>query len=204
LFLAQIQLPTQLTWGEYPHGIVGGYRQDGGMTWTAPEVTRRAEFVPAGEREMLDTMLGYQRDTLVMKCAGLDAAALRTRSVPPSTLSLLGLIRHSALCERWWFRIQIGGADLPWLYVSDDNQDGEFDDVDDADPAVDFATYAEEVEACDAELAKHDLDDVFIAKARAGKELTVRWAYLHMIDEYARHIGHADLLRQSIDGATGY
>jgi len=173
------------------------------MTWTAPEIDRRAEISPTGEREMLDTMLGYQRDTLLMKCAGLDATGLRTRGAPPSTLSLLGLVRHSALCERWWFRIQLDGQDLPWLYVTEDNMDGEFDDVDIADAEADFAAYAAEVVAADGVLAAHDLDDTFYSKQR-DKALSVRWVYLHMIEEYARHNGHADLLRERIDGRTSY
>lgn len=173
------------------------------MAWTAPEVTRRDDVGPTTEREYLDNLLGYERETLLMKCAGLDAAGLRARSVAPSTLSLLGLIRHSALCERWWFRQQLNGEDLPWLYITDDNQDGEFDDVDTADAEADFATYAEEVAAADAILARHDLDDTFYSEQRKT-DLSVRWVYLHMIDEYARHCGHADLLRQAVDGATGY
>jgi uncharacterized damage-inducible protein DinB len=173
------------------------------MTWTAPEIDRRHEPTVADERAMLEGWLDYHRDTLLFKCQGLSAEQLKRRSVEPSSLSLLGLVRHMADVERGWFRRRVGGeADLPRLYYDDANPDGEFDDVDAADPEADFATFRAEVASACAAAAGHTLDETFVHE-RTGNEISVRWVYLHMIEEYARHNGHADLLRERIDGVTG-
>jgi hypothetical protein len=168
--------------------------------WIAPAVDRRPEPLSGGERESLEGWLDYHRDTLLTKCAGLTAEQLRTRSVPPSTLSLLGLVRHMTEVEQSWFRVRMTGAELPPLYYSDDNPDGDFDDVDSADPEVDLATFLAEVERCREAVAGLDLDETFQARIH---RLDLRWIFLHMIEEYARHNGHADLLRERIDGVTG-
>jgi uncharacterized damage-inducible protein DinB len=161
----------------------------------------RPKVPPSGdERILLDAWLEWHRATLLMKCAGLTDAQLRERSVPPSPLSLLGLVRHMAEVERGWFRRGVGREKVDDLYCPDDNPEGDFADVDTADVAADFATYHAEVakgrEAC----AAADLDETF---GGDGKRFSVRWAYLHMIEEYARHNGHADFLRERIDGSTG-
>jgi hypothetical protein len=157
----------------------------------------------ADERTMLVTWLDYHRATLEMKCDGLDADALRRRSVPPSTLSLLGLIRHMAEVERNWFRRCLAGEDAAPLYYSDTNEDGDFDDVDTAEVGNAYATWRAECEhARTLADAVPSLDNVGAAK-RHGKTVSLRWIYVHMIEEYARHNGHADLLRQCIDGAVG-
>jgi hypothetical protein len=172
------------------------------MTWTVPAVTRRPEPSTGDERTLLEAHLGYQRETLMTKCAGLDAAALRSRSVPPSSMSLLGIVRHLAAVERWWFRMSVAGEQLDHLFVDDDSPDGDFDAVDTADAEADFATYAAEIDLVDATVARLSLDDTFGNDQLQG-ERTLRWVYLHMIREYARHNGHADLLRERIDGTTG-
>jgi hypothetical protein len=169
--------------------------------WTAPPVDRRPEPEILDERAGLEAWLDYHRDTLLMKCAGLTPDQLGERAVPPSTLSLLGLVRHLAEVERSWFRRRLAGEDIAYLYVSDDNEDGDFDDVDTADPAADFATYAAEVEQARAVAAGRPLDQTF--SRRGGDRRDLRWVYLHMIEEYARHNGHADLLRERIDGVIG-
>jgi hypothetical protein len=173
------------------------------MTWTAPEIERRDEPTVAGERAMLEGWLDHHRDTLLMKCQGLTADQLKRRSVEPSSLSLLGLVRHMADVERSWFRRRVGGAaDLPRLYYDEGNPDGDFDDVAAADAEADFATFRAEVELADEVAAGHPLDETF-RHDRTGTEISVRWVYLHMIEEYARHNGHADLIRERIDGMTG-
>jgi hypothetical protein len=173
------------------------------MTWTAPEIERRDEPTVAGEQAMLEGWLDYHRDTLLLKCQGLSADQLKRRSVEPSSLSLLGLVRHMTDVERSWFRRRIGGAlDLPGIYYDGANPDGEFDLVDTADPEADFATFHAEVELARAAAAGHPLDETFHHE-RTGVEICVRWVYLHMIEEYARHNGHADLIRERIDGMTG-
>lgn len=172
------------------------------MTWTAPEIERRDEPFVADERTMLEGWLDYHRDTLLHKCQGLTAEQLKLRSVEPSSLSLLGLVRHMADVERAWFRRRAGGqADLPSLYSTDDHPDGDFDDVDTADAEADFATFRQEVELAKAAAADKSLDETFISPR--GHEISVRWVYVHMIEEYARHNGHADLIRERIDGTTG-
>lgn len=157
----------------------------------------------AGEREMLEGWLEYHRETLEMKCAGLDDEQLRQLSAPPSEISLLGLVRHMTEVERSWFRKILAGEDVTYLY-SDEDKDGDFH-VSEQD------TYAEAYAAWQAEIARarelaasHGLDDVAAAQhPRTGESFNLRWIMTHMIEEYARHNGHADLVRERIDGATG-
>jgi Protein of unknown function (DUF664) len=167
--------------------------------------TQRAEpALDAGERDMLNGWLDYHRATLIGKCRGLTDDQLRERSVPPSALSLLGLVRHMAENERAWFRIRLAGEDLPWVFCAEDNPDGDFDNVDTADVAGDFAVFERECQAARrAAAAVPDLDVLSQKAGRAGEHFSARWIITHMIEEYARHNGHADLLRERIDGATG-
>ncbi|TJZ44094.1 DinB family protein [Streptomyces piniterrae] len=172
------------------------------MTWTAPQIARRELPVAAGEREMLQGWLDWHRETLLAKCAGLTAEQLLEASAPPSTLTLLGLVRHIALVERSWFRERFAGETLEDLYDLERNIDADFDDAEAAGAPDDFATFRSEVEAADAAAKGRGLDETFHHE-RSGKTLNLRWIYVHMIEEYARHNGHADLLRERIDGATG-
>ncbi len=150
------------------------------------------------ERTTLDGWLEFHRRTLLWKCEGLTDDQLRLRAVPPSELSLIGLVRHMAEVERGWFGDRFG-LDTSELYCTDDDPDGDFD-VDDADVATDLATYRREIEGIRAAAGAFDLDQ---AESPRGTRYTLRWIYTHMIEEYARHNGHADLLREVIDGATG-
>jgi hypothetical protein len=176
--------------------------QDVSVTsWIAPAAQRVSEPTTGDERTMLEGWLDLHRQTLLVKCAGLTAEQLKLPSVEPSTLTLLGLLRHMSEVERSWFRIRAAGADLPELYCSDTNKDGDFDDVAEADAAADHATFLTEIEAARAAMVGVPLDHEF-ATARRPR-ISVRWVYLHMIEEYARHNGHADLLRERIDGVTG-
>ena len=158
-----------------------------------------------GERETLRGYLDFHRATLARKCLGLSEEQLRLRSTPPSTLSLLGLVRHMSDVERSWFRRRIAGEAIDPLYWSDASPDGDFHDLDPAGAEADFATYAAEVEAARAVLETRDYDDTFVSRHSDGSEETIdiRTLVLHMIEEYARHNGHADLLREAIDGTTG-
>jgi len=151
---------------------------------------------------MLDAYLDYHRATLLNKCAGLGPKHLRARSAPPSKLTLLGLVRHMAEVERSWFRRRVGGERIPFLYCTEDNWNADFDEVDKGDAEADFAAYSAEVERARAVVAERSLDDTFFHSHRDAT-LNVRWVYVHMIEEYARHNGHADLLRERIDGVTG-
>jgi len=172
------------------------------MTWTAPQIERRSEPFVADERAMLQGWLDLHRDTLLFKCAGLTAEQLKQASADPSKLTLLGLVRHMAEVERAWFRQRVAGERIEGIFSSPDNFDGDFDDVADADAESDFATYRAEVAACDAAVAGRSMDETFV-HPRTRREMSIRWVYVHMIEEYARHNGHADLIRERIDGVTG-
>jgi Protein of unknown function (DUF664) len=172
------------------------------MTWTAPDVDRAEPSEAAAERTALQGWLDYHRATLRWKCAGLTGDQLVVRPVASSTLSLLGLVRHMAEVERAWFRRRLGGqGDLGLLYCSDDFPDGDFDLADPAGAEADFAAFTAECAAADEAASGRSLDDTFLS--RQGATLDLRWIYLHMIEEYARHNGHADLIRELIDGVTG-
>jgi Protein of unknown function (DUF664) len=160
----------------------------------------------SGERDMLNGWLEHHRAILLWKCDGLTDEQLRRRSVPPSSMSLLGLIRHMTDVERGWFRAVFLGEDAPDLYETPDDPDGAFNDVDEADTAAAFSAFEAECEASrQAAAAAADLD--VLSKYRleqTGEQFSLRWILTHMIEEYARHNGHADLLRETVDGTTGY
>lgn len=164
-----------------------------------------------GERAAVEAWLEFHRTTLLRKCEGLTAEQLGRRSVPPSALSLRGLVRHMAEVEQGWFRRVLAGQPIELLYCSDDDPDGDFDGVgrDPDEPdlgtavAREFAVLAEQVAAARALTAEHDSLDDLGAGERHGERVSLRWILLHMVEEYARHNGHADLLRERIDGTTG-
>jgi uncharacterized damage-inducible protein DinB len=118
-------------------------------------------------------------------------------------LSLLGLVRHMVEVERNWFRRAFEGEEAPPLYYSDADPDGDFDRVDDADPDEAFAAWRAECEHARALASGAASLDQVGKRKRGGEDVSLRWILVHMIEEYARHNGHADLLRQRIDGATG-
>jgi Protein of unknown function (DUF664) len=168
--------------------------------------TERSEpALTAGERDMLTGWLDYHRATLVWKCEGLTDEQLRERSVPPSGLCLIGLVRHLTECERGWFRNVLLGAGLPYLYSTEESLDADFDDVDSADAASVLAAFEQECDAARQAVGSVPDLDALSKKPddRTGGQFSLRWILTHMIEEYARHNGHADLLRQRIDGATG-
>jgi len=154
----------------------------------------------ADERATLDGWLDYHRKTLRWKCDGLSDEQLKSRAIPPSNLSLIGLVRHMAEVERSWFANHFG-LDTTWIYCTMENLDGDFDNVDDADVAADLAVFDREVSLYREKSREFDLNS--IASRRNGRQVSLRWIYTHMIEEYARHNGHADLLREVIDGSTG-
>ncbi|MEV4746142.1 DinB family protein [Streptosporangium amethystogenes subsp. fukuiense] len=153
------------------------------------------------ERAMLNNFLDWHRETLAVKCAGLSHEQLRERSAPPSPLSLLGLVRHMAHVERVWFRHVLNDEDVPLLYKTDD-PDADLNDVDTASAEEAFATWRAEIEHARKLSAEVSLDAIGKRK-RHGEDCSHRWILVHMIEEYARHNGHADLLRERIDGVTG-
>jgi hypothetical protein len=170
-------------------------------TWIAPEAHRASEPMTGDERAMLEGWLDWHRQTLLGKAAGLTAEQLKLAAVEPSNLTLLGLIRHMTEVERSWFRTRAAGQDVGDVYCTPDNIDGDFDDVADADAEANRAAFLAEIELARQAVAALPLDHEFSTPRTAA--ISLRWAYLHMIEEYARHNGHADLLRERIDGATG-
>jgi uncharacterized damage-inducible protein DinB len=171
--------------------------------WTARQVQRTEPGLILGERPALEAWLDFHRDTLLHKCAGLTAGQLKERAVPPSRLSLLGLVRHMTEVERWWFRMHAAGTDMPFPY--DPDQTGQdFEALDDADAAANIEAFKQEIGHARAAVAGKQLDDVVPSHGdHPERTRDIRWIYLHMIEEYARHNGHADLIRERIDGVTG-
>ena len=149
---------------------------------------------------MLEAYLDWQRATLLNICAGLTAEQLAERALPPSNLSLLGLLRHLAKVERVWFRERLCGEQLAPMYDAALGKDADFDDLDpaDANDAIDRLTA--ECDHSRTAAAAHAFDDTF---QNHGEDMSLRMLFVHMIGEYARHNGHADLLRERIDGVTG-
>ncbi|MEU2586899.1 DinB family protein [Streptomyces avermitilis] len=167
--------------------------------------TQRTEpATDADERSMLEGWLDYHRRTLETKCEGLDDAQLRTASVPPSELSLLGLVRHMADVERGWFRKVLANDDPGPIYYSDEDRDGEFHLTEADTWAEAYGTWQAEIEIARHNAARFGLDDVCEGTSKfTDRPINLRWIYTHMIEEYARHNGHADLIRERVDGVTG-
>ena len=156
----------------------------------------------ADEREMLRAHLDFHRATLAWKCDGLGDADLRRPSMPPSTLTLLGLVRHMAEVERNWFRRVINGEDVPHVWSDVSDFQAAYDPTG-CTRAVAFAAWETEVEhSRRIERAAESLD-VTTHFARWGEDVSLRMVMLHMIHEYARHNGHADLIREGVDGTVG-
>ncbi|WP_066899338.1 DinB family protein [Mycolicibacterium houstonense] len=156
----------------------------------------------AGERTTLEGWLEFYRATLAQKCEGLDDERLRSAPVPPSELTLLGLVQHAAEVERNWFRRVLAGEDVPPIFGprGSDGHDGGFG----VSALSSFRDAAQiwqgEIEQARINCAARGLDDT---APFMGGEVSLRWIYLHMIAEYARHCGHADLIRERIDGRIG-
>ncbi|MFJ8000320.1 DinB family protein [Streptomyces sp. NPDC096310] len=169
---------------------------------TAPD--RAAPSTVAGEREMLEGWLAFHRQTLALKCAGLNEEQLRERAVPPSDLTLLGLVRHMAEVEHSWFRNRLSDEKAPSLYCTGADPDGDLHPGEDATWNEAYATWQAEIAHAREVAAPLPLDHRGTGeRSRTGEPFNLRWIYTHMIEEYARHNGHADLLRERLDGTTG-
>jgi hypothetical protein len=156
-----------------------------------------------GERETLLAFLEWHRETFLLKCTGVPPERLSDKSIEPSGLSLHGIRRHLAGVERWWFQRQFAGRrEVPLLYYTDEDPNQDFDDLG-GDPAEVLAVWRAECERSrEIVAAAPSLEAT--GTTEQGRTITLRWVLLHTIAEYARHNGHADLLRERIDGATGY
>jgi hypothetical protein len=154
------------------------------------------------EREMLRVFLDFHRATLAMKCEGLTDEQLRERSMPPSTLTLLGLVRHTAEVERTWFRRAMAGEDIPLVWSDEMDFQAAYD--------ASSSTRSEAFGAWEAEVARSreifdaaESLDVLGYQPRWQQNVSLRFVMLHLIHEYARHNGHADFLREGVDGTVG-
>jgi uncharacterized damage-inducible protein DinB len=163
-----------------------------------PPTDRQEPPYVADERTTVDGWLDYHRATLLWKCDGLDDEQLGTVCFPPSRLTLLGLVRHMTDVERVWLLPFLGLEGGP-LYATPEDRDGEFD-LSTADVATDLARFHSETDAFREALRVHHLDEVEVGETRT---LSLRWILTHLVEEYARHNGHADLIREAIDGSTG-
>ena len=170
------------------------------MTWIAPTPDPVDGPMTGPDRPMLEGYLAFQRATLLNICAGLTAEQLTSRPLESSNLSLLGLIRHLSKVERIWFRIRAAREDIPPMFDPALGKDVDFDDLDPAEAEAAVARLQEEWRLCDAATADVSFDSTLLD--REGTVLSLRFTYLHVINEYARHNGHADLLREAIDGVT--
>lgn len=166
--------------------------------------TRTDAPMLGGEREVLEHWLDLYRETVFLKIAGLTGDQLAVRAVPPSSLSLIGVVRHLAYVEAYWLRTVLHGEEAPSHWCTPDNPDGDFD-------GASADTAAESVEVYERELVTtrerqadwSDLDTPVVGR-RHGQQVNLRWILTHLLEEYARHLGHMDLLREAVDGRTGY
>jgi uncharacterized damage-inducible protein DinB len=174
--------------------------------WVDPEDDPRGNENPEGtdERSVLLDYLRHYRLTFEMKCEGLDAEQMARRSVEPSTMSLLGLLRHLAAVEQTWFRITMANEPVARLWGKDENRDADFDEAvaDDDMVAQAWRAWREEVAYAEAFVDGAESLEVMSTHATRGP-VSLRVLLVHLIEEYARHCGHADLIRERIDGRTG-
>jgi len=173
------------------------------MTTDTPRTLPDGRPIPVmtgAERPMLESWLAFHRATLAVKCAGLDDTQVRLAAAEPSSLTLLGLVQHLAEVERTWFQ-RVFGLDVPTVYDSEDGyalEPGR--GIEEA-----LAVWRREIARGQEHCAGLSLDDhgQIPDGPMAGVEVSLRWVLIHLVEEYARHNGHADILRESIDGLTG-
>ena len=166
---------------------------------------RRTEPAKDGlaEREMLEAWLEFHRTTLMLKAEGVDASGRKARPVATSKLSLHGLVRHMAEVERSWFRrVLRREPDAPYIWLDPAVEDSEMVPLDGANWEADLTTWRAECDQSRRAAATRNLDDTGVT--RRGETCSLRWIYVHMIEEYARHNGHADLIRELVDGTVGW
>lgn len=171
------------------------------MTWTAPSVDRPFGSLSAPEPELLRGLLDWHRSTLLFKSAGLSGEQLAETPIAGSNLSLLGLIRHLSKVERIWFRRRFAGEQIDNLYSTPERPDADYEDLDPAQAEAAYAVLLAEQEMSRQIAAEASLDATLVDPG--NDETSLRFVFIHMIGEYARHNGHADLIRQCVDGVTG-
>ena len=163
---------------------------------------RIAPPATADERTLLTAFLDWQRETLARKCAGLSDELLGLHAVPTSNLTLIGLVRHLSVVEWWWLQKVIAGEHPPEPYSATDDRDEEFKDIGSATDESAFAIWrAQSNKSCG--VVRDRSPDAQSTHPSTGAQYSLRWVLTHLIEEYARHNGHADLIREAIDGEVG-
>jgi uncharacterized damage-inducible protein DinB len=170
------------------------------VTWTAPKPPAVTGPTTGPDRPILELYLAYQRRTLLNICAGLTGEQVASRPLASSNLSLLGLVRHMAKVERTWFRERAGAQQLEPMYDPALGKDADFDDLDPAEAEAALDRLQNEWRLADEVAGELPFEHTF---DRHGDAFSLRMTYVHMIAEYSRHNGHADLLREAIDGVQG-
>lgn len=170
------------------------------MIWTSPAPTPADGPLVGDDRPILEGMLAWHRTTLLNICAGLSAEQLASRPIASTNLSLLGLVRHMAKVERIWFRKRAAHEDVEHLHHFEARDDTDFNHIDPADAPDAVEQLKDEWTLADAAVRDLDFDHEVMSH---DEPMSLRMVYVHMIGEYARHNGHADLLREAIDGVTG-
>lgn len=164
------------------------------------ELWPKDEVAAADERSTLLAFLHHQRRFLERKESGISDEQARSQTCPPSDLSLLGIVYHLTDVERGWSQRGLAGRAAPPIYYSDEDPDGDFHPPSDVTLDLALARFWREVEEAEAVCRSMDLDEI---EHHERGFYSVRWVLIHLIEEYARHLGHADLIRQAIDGQTG-
>jgi hypothetical protein len=155
------------------------------------------------DRTMLPPWLDYQRATLLWKCELLEGDALVRRSVPPSPISLLGIVRHMTLVEWSWFERVFAATGTPRPISTEHDEDADWNDLDPVRAMEDIELFQRQCDTSRGIVAAAQSMDQLVAHPHHGESMSLRWIMVHMIEEYARHNGHADFLRELIDGAVG-
>ena len=177
---------------------------------TQPVVAERKETrsngpMTGGERAVLDHWLDLYRETVMLKIAGLTAELLAYRPFPPSSMSLIGVVRHLTEAEAYWLRsVLLDEQNVPDYYATPTNQDGNFDDANATTAAADVAAYEATLSVTRANAAAWTDLAVPVLGLRQGQQVSLRWILVHLLEEYARHLGHMDIVREQVDGRTGY
>lgn len=169
------------------------------------EDTRTDGPMTGTEREILEHFLDLYRDSVLLKIAGLTPDQLAERAVPPSSLSLLGVVRHLTEVEAYWLRVVLlDESDVPDYYCTRASPDEDFDGATAATAGADVEAYQAEITTSRRTVASWDDLETPARGKRHGNAVNLRWILVHLVEEYARHLGHMDLLRERVDGRTGY
>jgi uncharacterized damage-inducible protein DinB len=169
-----------------------------------PKFVRPKPLLSGPEREQLGSWLAFYRATLLKKCSGLAFEDLARRPVATSTMSLLGMVRHMTFVEQVWFDVRFAGNEVVEYYRRPDDREVEWTELDSATLDEVVANFQRACETSDELARGHELEELVKERGADGEPVDLRWIYLHMIEEYARHCGHADILRELVDGTTGY